>query len=216
MEQEPQDYIGEVTATRTTRRTFLAGLLIGGGVLAAPVIASFGVGGGTRRASAPQGSNETSTTEGSNETTTTTEGSNETTTTMGSNETTTTMASNTTTTTTAATTTTATTTAATTTTAGTTPTTKPTPTLSAPATSSPGATITASVTGFIPGETVTFVLHSDPVTLGSGTANSSGGLTQRLVIPASATQGTHQIEAVGSVTSSLVATIVLVSLVATR
>ena len=48
----------------------------------------------------------------------------------------------------------------------------------------PGDAITVEMTGCNPGDTVTVVLHSDPVTLGTMTANASGVATGTFTIPA--------------------------------
>ncbi|WP_354570271.1 GH92 family glycosyl hydrolase [Glaciihabitans sp. UYNi722] len=58
-----------------------------------------------------------------------------------------------------------------------------------------GATVQARGDHFPGNSTVTFTLHSDPITLGTATVNAEGVFTANLVIPAAATTGSHQIEA---------------------
>jgi predicted alpha-1,2-mannosidase len=62
----------------------------------------------------------------------------------------------------------------------------------------PGDTVTASGTGFAPGETVTVTFHSAPVELGSPTVDRLGALDFTFAIPAGAEVGEHTVELVGS------------------
>lgn len=59
-----------------------------------------------------------------------------------------------------------------------------------------GHSITITVTGFKGGEKVVFVIHSDPVTLGTATANSAGAASLTAEIP-DGFSGTHSIVATG-------------------
>lgn len=68
----------------------------------------------------------------------------------------------------------------------------------------PGDAFTASGAGLPPGATITFVLHSTPVVLGSTTADRAGRYTFAGVIPADTELGAHQI--IATVTESGVAT----------
>lgn len=63
-------------------------------------------------------------------------------------------------------------------------------------------------TGFDPGETVDFTLHSSPVDLGTATADSNGNVTFTATIPADTAAGSHQIIATGE-TSGITATFAL-------
>ena len=93
----------------------------------------------------------------------------------------------------------------------------PTPTPTATATPTPGpndtsATGTPSKSSVAPGEvlqlgaeagfkaeaSLTIVMNSDPVTLGSISANASGGFTTTVSIPSNATAGSHTIEVAGA------------------
>jgi predicted alpha-1,2-mannosidase len=68
------------------------------------------------------------------------------------------------------------------------------PTASLSATSGErGATIVIYGDHFPAGQAVTFALHSDPIALGSATVNGQGVFTARVVVPAGATTGAHQI-----------------------
>ncbi|MFJ3490499.1 GH92 family glycosyl hydrolase [Leifsonia aquatica] len=58
-----------------------------------------------------------------------------------------------------------------------------------------GATVVAYGDHFPAGETVAFTLHSDPIALGTATANAQGVFTAPLVVPAGAATGAHEIEA---------------------
>src|SRR5436305_3375991 len=58
---------------------------------------------------------------------------------------------------------------------------------------SPGGLLTLDATGFASGETVQVILHSQPVVLGTTTANSSGEAVIGVRIPKSTTPGTHTV-----------------------
>ncbi|MFJ2534398.1 MSCRAMM family protein [Microbacterium maritypicum] len=81
----------------------------------------------------------------------------------------------------------------------TTPEVKPTLTLSAGSIRA-GKDITISGTGFAPGATIAFELHSDPITLGTLTADADGVLQGTLRIPASAPTGAHTLVALSGTT----------------
>jgi alpha-L-fucosidase len=59
----------------------------------------------------------------------------------------------------------------------------------------PGGSLTVTGTNFAPGDTVTIVLHSAPVTLGTTTANPSGAFSVVVTIPSDTAPGDHQIVA---------------------
>jgi hypothetical protein len=61
------------------------------------------------------------------------------------------------------------------------------------ATATPGAKITKVFTGFQPHEVVTLVLHSDPVVLGTFTADANGVVTAEFTLPAGTAIGTHHL-----------------------
>ena len=61
-----------------------------------------------------------------------------------------------------------------------------------------GESITISGGGADPGATVRFILHSDPVSLGSTTADSSGNFSAAVTIPSGTSAGTHTITAVSN------------------
>lgn len=73
---------------------------------------------------------------------------------------------------------------------------EPTPalTISAPSVQA-GGVITVSGTGFVPGESIAFELHSDPIALGSLFADADGRVSGTLRIPASAALGSHTLVA---------------------
>ncbi|MBN9619131.1 MAG: hypothetical protein J0H43_05295, partial [Actinobacteria bacterium] len=58
-------------------------------------------------------------------------------------------------------------------------------------TAAPGASITISCNGAGGSDTITIVLHSTPVTLGTITANSSGVASGSVTIPTDTPAGTH-------------------------
>ncbi|MFK3677694.1 collagen binding domain-containing protein [Microbacterium sp. NPDC090218] len=63
-----------------------------------------------------------------------------------------------------------------------------------------GKDITVSGTGFAPGATIAFELHSDPIKLGTLTADAGGALQGTLRIPAGAPAGTHTLVALSGTT----------------
>jgi hypothetical protein len=63
-----------------------------------------------------------------------------------------------------------------------------------------GAELTLRYSGFQPGEQVTVVMRSTPVTLGTFTADAAGTLTAEVTIPTSAETGTHTLTLSGPVT----------------
>lgn len=63
-----------------------------------------------------------------------------------------------------------------------------------------GNDITISGTGFMPGATIAFELHSDPIKLGTLTADADGALKGTLRIPASAPAGAHTLVALSGTT----------------
>lgn len=70
-----------------------------------------------------------------------------------------------------------------------------------------GGEITISGAGFTPGEKLAFELHSDPIALGSLTADAGGVLKGTLRIPASAPAGSHTLVALSG--STVVASVAL-------
>jgi hypothetical protein len=69
---------------------------------------------------------------------------------------------------------------------------------SSTSTTGPGGSLTIFGSNFVPGETITFVLHSTPVTLGATTADPSGSFSMNVTIPSDTTPGAHTIVATGS------------------
>ena len=63
-----------------------------------------------------------------------------------------------------------------------------------------GNDITISGTGFTPGATITFELHSDPIRLGTLTADADGALRGTLRIPGSVPAGAHTLVALSGTT----------------
>jgi alpha-L-fucosidase len=61
----------------------------------------------------------------------------------------------------------------------------------------PGGTITFKGGGFAPNSVVTITLHSDPILLGTTTADSRGNFTFEAAIPADLPPGEHALEAAG-------------------
>lgn len=61
----------------------------------------------------------------------------------------------------------------------------------------PGQSLTVSVEGFTPGETVQIWMNSEPVLLGEATADQAGTASQVVTIPADAVAGLHTIRVVG-------------------
>ena len=62
----------------------------------------------------------------------------------------------------------------------------------------PGQSITLTFTGFTPNETITIIVYSDPVNLGSFTAGSDGAVTATVTLPTTLDQGAHTIVATGA------------------
>jgi LPXTG-motif cell wall-anchored protein len=60
-----------------------------------------------------------------------------------------------------------------------------------------GGQLSVTAKGFPAGALVTFTLHSDPVVLGSATADGNGDATLTFTLPADTTPGMHTITAVG-------------------
>lgn len=61
----------------------------------------------------------------------------------------------------------------------------------------PGAPVTVSGAGFLPGEQVAVTLFSTPVRLATATADGSGAVQQQVIIPADVEPGRHNLELVG-------------------
>jgi len=61
-----------------------------------------------------------------------------------------------------------------------------------------GGTITLVARDFLPGETVSFYLHSDPIFLGTAVADANGVATLVVAIPAGAPAGEHHVRATGA------------------
>jgi hypothetical protein len=59
----------------------------------------------------------------------------------------------------------------------------------------PGGSLTVSGSNFAPGDTVTIVLHSAPITLATTTANPSGAFSAVVTIPSDTAPGQHEIVA---------------------
>lgn len=57
----------------------------------------------------------------------------------------------------------------------------------------PGGTLSATYTGFVPNETVHLVLESVPTVLATGIANSAGSITLSANVPVDATVGVHRV-----------------------
>ena len=64
-------------------------------------------------------------------------------------------------------------------------------------TAAAGGSIAVTSTGWLPGSTVTGLLRSDPVTLGTLTADSTGKISGSYPVPANTTPGLHELELVG-------------------
>ncbi len=75
---------------------------------------------------------------------------------------------------------------------------EPSTTITLSSTSVPeGGTMTVSGGGFATGETVRVVVSSDPVTVGTPTANDSGLVSQSFTLPSSMTAGQHSVSLTG-------------------
>jgi hypothetical protein len=68
----------------------------------------------------------------------------------------------------------------------------------------PGGTFTVTVAGYLPGETILFVIHSTPVQLAAVNANASGSATATLTIPSNIPTGSHTITATGATSGHVV------------
>lgn len=68
----------------------------------------------------------------------------------------------------------------------------------------PGDTVTLNGTGFAPNEAVTVEFHSDPVTVGTPTADLHGAFSLSFQIPADASVGDHEIVINGAVSQKTV------------
>jgi hypothetical protein len=53
--------------------------------------------------------------------------------------------------------------------------------------------MTVTGTGFLPGERVSVVLHSDPIPLGTTTADANGAIRLSWTVPANLPQGEHRV-----------------------
>lgn len=93
------------------------------------------------------------------------------------------------------------------------PTETPTPTESAKPTQpitfgqpevAPGATQSATASGFTAGETVSAVLHSEPVSVGTFIADAEGVVSAQFIVPLATPEGTHRLVLTGQ-TSTVVA-----------
>jgi hypothetical protein len=62
---------------------------------------------------------------------------------------------------------------------------------------SPGDSVTIQASGWEPSSDVVVAIHSDPVQIGTLTADANGGINGAVTIPADTQPGTHQIAAVG-------------------
>ena len=67
----------------------------------------------------------------------------------------------------------------------------------------PGATQTATASGFAPNESVTAVLHSDPVNLGTFQANAEGELSVQFIVPEGTPAGEHRLVLTGQTSSAV-------------
>ncbi|MDQ6927548.1 MAG: hypothetical protein M3159_02655 [Actinomycetota bacterium] len=76
-----------------------------------------------------------------------------------------------------------------------------------PSTVAPGGTIDVSSAKWKASSVVTVVLHSDPVTLGTLTADASGAVTGSFTIPAATAIGDHTIELTGTGTDDAARTV---------
>ena len=68
----------------------------------------------------------------------------------------------------------------------------------------PGATQTFTASGFTPGESVSAVMHSDPVNVGTFVADPSGTVDAQFIVPLDASPGQHRLVLTGQ-TSGVVA-----------
>jgi len=72
-----------------------------------------------------------------------------------------------------------------------------------PSTVQAGKSISVTGRGYQPGETVTFTLFSDPIALGSATADASGSFTYTATIPVTVAPGTHTLRVAGVLSGGL-------------
>jgi len=61
----------------------------------------------------------------------------------------------------------------------------------------PGGRVSITISGFVPGEIIIIVIHSDPVQLATAKADAGGGATASFVIPSDIPAGPHTITATG-------------------
>jgi len=67
----------------------------------------------------------------------------------------------------------------------------------------PGATQTATAAGFAPGETVSAVLHSDPVDVGTFVADAEGEVSLQFIVPVDTPTGEHSLVLTGQTSSAV-------------
>lgn len=72
-----------------------------------------------------------------------------------------------------------------------------------------GGTISVISGGWTPGATVTAVLHSDPVVLGTAIASSAGTIDASFVLPSSVPAGSHSLSLTGTAADGSVDTVSL-------
>ncbi|MDR1806849.1 MAG: hypothetical protein LBR33_02875, partial [Propionibacteriaceae bacterium] len=70
-----------------------------------------------------------------------------------------------------------------------------------------GAQATVTGVGFMPGESVTGTMHSDPLDLGVQVADDNGEVTFIWTIPAGTAAGTHTVELTGDETGTVTTTL---------
>ncbi|MCT9819013.1 hypothetical protein N3K63_01795 [Microbacterium sp. W1N] len=75
----------------------------------------------------------------------------------------------------------------------------------------PGDVFDVTAGGFAPDESVTFTLHSDPLTVGTLRANAAGVVSGALTVPVAAPAGAHRLVAVGVVSGTEVSTALTVT-----
>jgi hypothetical protein len=66
----------------------------------------------------------------------------------------------------------------------------------------PGAAVSVSGANFQPGESVSAVMRSDPIELGTAAASADGGLTLAWTVPADAEEGGHTVELAGALSGT--------------
>ncbi|WP_404434086.1 hypothetical protein LG299_05980 [Microbacterium lacus] len=67
----------------------------------------------------------------------------------------------------------------------------------------PGATQSATASGFAPGETVSAVLYSDPVDVGTFIADSEGAVDLQFIVPSSTPAGEHRLVLTGQTSTAV-------------